>query len=344
MTNTHNATLGSSSPTEFDACGHSFTQTTSNIDFSQYFEALSSLKGINVAFGAEYRRENFHILPGTTASFGNYDVNSNLVDSATPDELLSTDIFGRARPSGAQCFAGFLPSNDVDANRSSRVGYADIEIDFSDEFLMGAALRFENYSDFGSTFNYKLTGRYKVGSNFAIIGAFSTGLRAPSLHQINFSRTSTIFSLVDGVSVPEEVGVFANTSRAEQLLGIPDLKKQTSQNISLGFTAKVPDANLRITAEMYMVGINYRVILPGQFSPGDDEELQRIFDHAGAMRAAFLANSINTTSRGLDIVIAHSKALSERAVLRNDLTATFSKTTWNQEDGINSSELLREKA
>ena len=304
---------------------------------------MSSLKGINVAFGAEYRRENFQILPGTTASFGNYDVNGNLVNSATPDELLSTDILGRARPSGAQCFAGFLPSNDVDANRSSVAGYADIEIDFSDEFLMGAALRFENYSDFGSTFNYKLTGRYKVGSNFAFRGAFSTGFRAPSLHQIHFSRTSTIFSLVDGVSVPQEVGVFANTSRAAQLLGIPDLKEETSQNISLGFTAKVPDANLRITADMYQVGINDRVILTGQFSPGDDEELQRIFDQAGATRAAFFANSINTTSRGLDIVIAHSKALSEGVVLRNDLAATFSKTTWNQEDGINSSELLREK-
>ena len=343
MTDTHNATLGSSSPVAFDSGGHSFNQTTSNVDFSRYFDGDSEGSGFNVAFGAEYRRENYQVIPGTELSYGNYDVNGNLVNPATPDNLLSTDLLGRPRPSGAQCFAGFLPSNDVNANRSSVAGYADLEFDLSSQFLIGAALRFENYSDFGSTFNYKATTRYKVNDNLAIRGAFATGFRAPSLHQIHFSRTSTIFTLVDGVSVPQEVGVFSNTSRAAQLLGIPDLKEETSQNISLGFTAKVPSMNLRITADVYQVDIDDRVVLTGQFAPGDDEELQMIFNQAGATRAAFFANAINTQSQGLDIVIAHSWALKEGTVLRNDLAATFSKTNWVQEDGINASEILEAK-
>ena len=95
--------------------------------------------------------------------------------------------------------------------------------------------------------------------------------------------------------------------------------------------------------DIYQVGIDDRVILTGQFGPGSDEELQRIFAQAGATRAAFFANSINTTSRGLDVVLAHSLSISEGVVLRNDLAATFSKTTWDQEDGINASDLLREK-
>ncbi|RMF00728.1 MAG: TonB-dependent receptor, partial [Bacteroidetes bacterium] len=228
---THNATLGSSSPTAFDAGGHAFRQSTTNFDLSQYIDA-SSINGINVAFGGEYRYENFEIIPGTELSWGNYDINGNLVNPATPDELIVRDYFGRTRPSGAQCFAGFLPSNEVDANRSSAALYLDTEFDFSEAFLLGAALRFENYSDFGSTFNYKAVGRYKVGDNFALRAGYSTGFRAPSLHQIHFSRTSTIFTLVDGVSVPQEVGIFANTSRAAQLLGIPKLKEETSTNLS----------------------------------------------------------------------------------------------------------------
>ncbi|MCH2081064.1 MAG: TonB-dependent receptor [Saprospiraceae bacterium] len=341
MTQTHNATLGSSSPTDFQAGGHDFTQITSNFDLSQYYE-MDGIVGMNVAFGGEYRFENYGITPGSELSYGNYDVNGNLVNPATPDSLLVTDYFGRARPSGSQCFAGFLPSNAVDANRSSVAAYLDMEFDLTEAFLLSGAIRFEDYSDFGSTFNYKLTGRYKITDNFNLRAGFNTGFRAPSLHQIHFSRTSTIFSLVDGVSVPQEVGVFTNTSRVAKLLGIPDLKEETSQSISIGTTFKVPSANLKFTIDAYQVNIDDRVVLTGQFSPGDDEELQILFNQAGATRAAFFANSISTISQGLDIVVSHSIAFTGGS-LRNDLAATFSQTKWDQDAGINASDLLREK-
>ncbi len=342
MTNTHNATLGASSPTEFDAGGHAFSQSTTNLDVSQYFEGGLGLKGVNVAFGTEYRYENFDVIAGSQASYGNYDVNGNLVTTVTPDSLLSRDYFGRARPSGSQCFAGFLPSNEVDANRSSAAGYLDTEFDINEQFLLGAALRYENYSDFGNTFNYKVTGRYKVNDNLAIRAATSTGFRAPSLHQIHFSRTSTIFSLVNGVSVPQEVGVFANTSRAANLLGIPDLKQETSNSISGGLTMKVPSASLRLTVDGYLVNIDDRVVLTGQFRPGEDAELQAIFNQAGATRAAFFANAISTISKGIDVVLTHDLALGNNN-LRTSLAATFSNTVWDQDKGINSSDILREK-
>jgi len=341
MTQTHNATLGSSSPTEFDAGGHSFTQTTANFDLSQYFEG-DAIKGVNVAFGGEYRLENFLIIPGSEASYGNYDVNGNLVNSITPSNLLTRDYFGRQRPAGSQCFAGFLPSNQVDANRSSAALYLDTEFDLSEALLLTGAVRFENYSDFGSTFNYKLAGRYKVGNNFALRGAFATGFRAPSLHQIHFSRTSTIFSLVDGVSVAQEVGIFANTSRAAKLLGIPELKEETSESLSVGFTAKIPDANLRLTVDAYRVAIDDRVILTGQFGPGSNAELQSLFDQAGATQASFFANAISTISQGIDVVIAHSISLGGGNMLRNDLAGTFSKTNWDQDKGINASQILED--
>lgn len=342
ITDTHNATLGSSSPNAFNAGGHSFSQTTSNLDLSQYFDGMGGIDGINLAFGTEYRYENFDVIQGSEQSYGNYDVNGNLVNSVTDDDLLSTDLLGRPRPSGAQCFAGFLPTNAIDANRSSIGAYIDAEADITDAFLLGAALRFENYSDFGSTFNYKVVARYKVNNNLAIRGAYSTGFRAPSLHQIHFSRTSTIFSLVDGVSVPQEVGVFANTSRAAELLGIPELKEETSTNMSLGFTAKIPAANLRLTIDAYKVDIDDRIILTGQFQPGSDEELQRLFEQAGATRAAFFANAISTNSKGLDIVLAHSIVVGGAHTLRSDLAATFSKTSWDQDKGVNASDILRD--
>ena len=343
MTETHNATLGPSSPTTFDSGGHSFAQNTANFDVSQYFENVGSFNGINIAFGTEYRYENFREIPGTEQSWGNYDVNGNLVNPITPDELLTTDFYGRNRPSGAQCFAGFLPTNEVDARRSSVAGYFDAEFDFTDAFLLGTAVRFENYSDFGSTFNYKVAARYKITDNFNLRAAHSTGFRAPSLHQIHFSRTSTIFELINGVSVPQERGTFANTSRAAQLLGIPELKEETSQNFSVGFTAKLPETGLRFTVDAYQVNIEDRVILTGSFSAGGDEELMSIFEQAGATAATFFANAIDTKSQGLDVVVSHRALLGKGKSITNNLAATFSRTEWDQDAGINASDLLREK-
>ncbi|MCP4121948.1 MAG: TonB-dependent receptor [Bacteroidetes bacterium] len=343
LTDSHNATLGPSSPTAFDIGGHSFTQNTANFDVNQYIEDVASFKGINVAFGAEYRYENYSITPGSEASYGNFDINGNLVNSVTPDELKTTDIVGRSRPAGCQCFSGFLPSNVVNANRSSVAGYADFEVDFSEAFLLGIALRAEDYSDFGSTFNYKAAARYKITNDLSLRGAISTGFRAPSLHQIYFSKTATIFELVNGVSVPNEVGTFANASRAAKLLGIPELKEEVSQNYSLGITAKIPAAHLKITLDAYKINIQDRVIFTGRFSAGDDEELKTIFEQAGANAAAFFSNAIDTKSQGIDFVIAHSYPIKEGVTLVNNMAATFSETKWDQDAGINASPLLEEK-
>ncbi len=339
MTDTHNATLGTSSPTIFNAGGHGFTQNTGNMDISQYFDDVGGLAGINVAFGAEYRFENYEVIPGTEQSYGNYDVNGNLVTPTTSDDVKTIDFYGAPRPSGAQCFAGFLPTNEIDANRSSVAGYLDTEFDITDAFLLGGAVRFENYSDFGSTFNYKIAARYKVNDNIALRAATSSGFRAPSLHQIYFSRTSTIFTLdANGNSVPQEVGIFNNISRAAKLLGIPELKEEISQNFSAGLTAKIPEAGLRITLDAYQVNIDDRVVLTGQFGP-ENQELANILEQAGATRAAFFANAIDTKSQGLDAVISHSMNFGTQGhVLRNDLAATFSKTT--REGDIKASDVL----
>ena len=360
MTETHNATLGPSSPTEFNVGGHKFIQNTSNLDFSKYFQGDGEgIKGVNVAFGAEYRYENFLVTQGEELSYGNYDINGNLVNSVTPDHLVMRDIIGRTRPSGAQCFTGFLPQNFVDARRNSHAGYVDVELDISDEFMVEAAIRVEDYSDFGSTFNWKLASRYSLTPDFNLRGSVSTGFRAPSLHQINFNKTATVFTLNDeGVIESQERGIFANNSRAAKLLGIPQLAEETSSNISLGFTAKVPDINFKISVDAYNVNIYDRIILTGAFSAGSDPELQRLFDLAGAGAATFFSNAIDTKSRGLDIVVTHSTVFGNDAILRNDFAAQFSKTEWVQDisqsdladddsrvvsNGIKASQLLVDK-
>ena len=324
--NTVNTTLLQNSPTVFKAGGLNFKQNTINLDLNRKFDILS---GLNLAFGAEGRFESYRITAGDENSWGRYDISGNLITTST--QLPPTDFFGAARPGGAQVFPGFRPENasaTKDANRHSVAGYVDVELDVTEKWLLEGAVRYENYSDFGSTTNFKLASRFKVTENINIRGAVSTGFRAPSLAQIYFNSTSTQF--VGGV--PFEVGTFSNSSQAAQLLGIPQLKQEESKSASLGFIAKIPSANLTITADGYFVKIDDRVILTDQFSrptgtvTGSALQLQQLFDQANATAATFFANAINTESKGIDLVISHKATFDNGALLRTDLAGTISQT------------------
>ncbi len=320
ISNTSNASLEGASPTSFDAGGFSFAQNTTNLDISQFYEDI--FEGLNIAFGAEHRWENYEITAGERASYEQYTENGDVITDAA--QIPAQDFFGNARAGGSQVFPGFSPKNEISRERSSIAGYFDIEADFTDKFLLTFASRFENYSDFGSTINFKLASRYKLTENINIRGAANTGFRAPSLHLLNFNSTSTVFN---DEGIPEEVGTFSNDSRAAQLLGIPELEEETSRSVSIGLTAKIPDANLSFTVDGYFVAIADRVVYTGQFSgPGTGTELDQLLSQANATAAAFFANAIDTESKGIDAVLTHNAIFGENLQLKSDLAATLSRT------------------
>ncbi len=298
--NTGNTSLRFASPTEFDAGGLRFSQNTINLDFSKGFDGLS---GVNVAFGAEHRYENFKITAGEEASYTAYDVFGRPQTPSTPNSEKPTDFFGNILPGGSQVFGGFRPANAVNKNRQSVAGYLDVEFNFTDWLLVDAAARYENYSDFGSTFNYKLASRVKLSDQLNFRFAGSTGFRAPSIHQIYYNVTSTLFA--DGVL--KEVGTFSNDSEIAGLLGIPKLKQETSKSASVGFTYKIPTANLTFTADGYFTRIDDRVMLTGQFAR---TVAPQAFDAAGVNAAQFFANVLDTETKGVDVVIAHNARFS----------------------------------
>lgn len=329
ISNTSNASLKQASSTNFDAGGFSFAQNTTNVDVFNFYEDFFS--GVNVAFGAEFRLEDYEIFAGERGSYEQYTENGTPITLASQSP--ATDFFGRSRPGGSQVFPGFSPKNEVSRERSSIAGYFDIEADLTEQFLLTFATRFEDYSDFGSTINFKVSSRFKLTDNVNIRGAVNTGFRAPSLHQLNFNSTSTIF---DNAGNPQEVGTFSNDSRAAKLLGIPQLKEETSQSVSVGFTAQIPDANLELTMDGYFVAIDDRVVYTGQFQgPGTGTELDNLLSQANATAASFFANAIDTESKGVDLVLTHNATFNNGFKLKSDLAATLSKT--KQVGGINAS-------
>lgn len=332
VVNSSNGTLGISTPRNFDAGGFEFTQNTTNIDVARFYDDIFS--GFNVAFGAEYRVENFSVKAGEQDSWANYDINGSVINGTTPDSLLVRNNFtGATLGGGAQVYRGFTPQNTTNKFRNSIGGYFDLEADLTDQFLLSFATRFESYSDFGETFNYKLAARYEFSNNLALRAAHSTGFRAPSLHQKFFSRSSTVF--IDGE--PNEIGTFSNDSRAAQLLGIPQLKEETSRSTSLGLVLEIDEANVTLTVDAYKISIDDRIVISGSFSAGGDPELTRIFEAAGSTSAQFLTNAIDTESSGFDIIISHGFDLGASS-FKNNLAATFSKT--EQVGNVNTTPLL----
>jgi len=313
-----NASMQNASPTSFNSGGFSFAQNTTNLDVTRRYSDVMS--GLNVAFGGEFRLENYQIVAGEVPSYATYDTLGQIITS--PYQVAPVDFFGRSRPGGAQVFPGFRPANELSKYRNSIAVYGDVEANFSKNFMLDGAVRYENYSDFGSTINGKLAGRLKVGQNLNLRASVSTGFRAPSLQQIYFNSTSTLFN---DVGVPEEVGLFANDSKVAKLLGIPKLKQETSQSVSAGLTLKVPQAFLTITIDGYFIAIQNRIVLTGQFEP-TTPELVQLFRMAGATKASFFSNAIDTHSQGLDIVVDNNLTFGSQMSLKNTLSATFSAT------------------
>ncbi|NOT38696.1 MAG: TonB-dependent receptor [Saprospiraceae bacterium] len=292
---TFNASLGANQ-THFDDGGFSFAQNTTNLNLGKEYDWM---KGFHLGLGAEFRKEDYNLYAGEEASYKNYNPN---------------------KPSGAQGFPGYQPGDEVDASRNTIGVYAEGELDITNAWLANAAVRFENYSDFGSTFNYKLASRYKINKNINIRGSFSTGFRAPSLQQINFSST---FTTVQGGTI-SEVKIAPNYSSITKIAGIPELKQEESTNASLGFNIKLAEG-LSLSIDGYQVGIKDRVVLSGQFSAGDTSlspSLLNIMDSLKVGFAQFFANAVNTTNRGIDIVLDYSKS-GDYGNIRGLFTANF---------------------
>lgn len=288
--------------TTFNAGGLQFLQNTVNADVSRNFNVL---QGLNVAYGAEFRIDQYAQHAGEEASFKNFNTSSGAA-------------------SGAQMFAGFVPDYANTHSRHNVSLYADLEQDFSKQWLLEAALRFENYADFGSTFNYKVATRYKIGNNFTIRVAASSGFRAPSLQQQFYAKTNTLFVSANGALVPVESGTFTNGSRPAQILGIPQLKEETSQNYSAGFTT-TPFKGLEITVDGYLINIKNRIVLTNNFNGGTDTALTKLLKESGATTANFFANAIDTKAKGLEAVISYHASFANEHKLRFTAAVTFIK-------------------
>ncbi|MCS4303582.1 TonB-dependent siderophore receptor [Chryseobacterium sp. BIGb0232] len=284
--NTNNASLGIKSPTRFYAGAHSFLQNTVNLDVSK------KIKNFNIAFGGEFRFEQYQIKAGDEASYTQYDESGNV---ATKD----SKVIGAG---GSQSFIGFSPDNALKKDRHSTAVYADVSYDLDKKLNIDAAARFENYSDFGNTLNGKLAVRYEFVKNYAVRAAVGTGFRAPSLQQQYFNNSyADISTSGDGIV---RKGIFNNESIAAQVLGFDKLKQETSVNGSVGFTLK-PAKGLFITVDGYIIKVKDRIVITSNITDSRLSDISVVGEGNAVESGRFFANAVDTETKGVDVVVSY---------------------------------------
>jgi iron complex outermembrane recepter protein len=297
-----NASLGAASPKDFYAGRIGFGQSLTEANISKNIKDFSGTKALNIALGAQYRVDNFELTAGDAAA-------------SEIGPLAAT----KNKTPGSQGRVGIGKEDERTRKRSNVGVYADIESDITDRFLVAAALRYENYSDFGGNISGKLASRLKLTNNFSIRGSINKGFRAPLLQQIaSAATTSTV-----------QVGVLSSTKQLPsdepklKQLGIEDPKPETSLNYNLGVTAKAGN-NFLFTVDAYQIDIKDRIIITENFNTKDIAALKTLF--AGVQQVTFFTNAISTQTKGVDLVASYKNQINEKSRFTSSVALTVNKT------------------
>jgi iron complex outermembrane receptor protein len=294
--NSNNVSMGNASPTDFYAGTLRFDQTTVNLDLSRALP-LGLPEAVNVAFGAEYRRDGYGIQAGDEASYKNGGV--LILDGPSAGQLAAV---------GAQVFPGFRPSDAKDVSRHNWAGYVDVEVAPVRGLLLNVAGRYEDYSDFGSTSDGKVAARLQVLPTLALRGAVGTGFRAPSLGQSYFSSTATNFLVINGVNTPVDVRTFPAGSPEAAVLGATPLQPEESVNYSVG-AAWEPARDLSLTVDAYRIDIDDRIVFSENFTGTAIRQLFEAAGFVGVTGGRFFTNAIDTRTTGVDVVLQYARPL-----------------------------------
>ena len=273
--NSANYSYGTASPRNFYDGRLTYQQFVAGADVSRKFDVFQSL---NLAFGVEGRREWFSIGAGERASYDYFDPNN---PSGTP---------------GAQGFGGFAPRNVIDRSRRNISGYVDLEAQVTDAFLIGVAGRIEDYSDFGSTANGKVSARYDFTPWFALRGSVSTGFRAPALQQQYFTQVASV--VVNGT--PILTGTYPSTDPVARALGGLPLEPEKSTNFSAGTVIRA--GGFELTVDGYYIKIRDQLGLSENISGAPGTTVGNLLAPYSVSAARFFINGLRSTTQGIDAV------------------------------------------
>lgn len=297
ISNTINPSLGPDTPTSFEPGAASQLEKNFNLDFSKPIDVDGFYDAINFATGIEYRRETFKQEVGDPAS---YAVGRLAFNPATG----TSQGFGI----GSNGFPGIKPEAAGEWSRGNWAVYADAETYLTESFMMGVAVRYEDFSDFGETLNGKISARLQLNPDWALRGAISTGFKAPTVGQSNVVNVTTAFvgsELQDQALLPP-------TNPIAALKGGKPLEPEESTAYSLGLVGEF-DNGFYLTIDYFNVEVSDRLTRTSAI-PLTQEDIdalleQGIRDATSYSSVVYFANDFQTTTQGIDVVANYTHDL-----------------------------------
>ncbi len=297
------------------------SEATVSADFG-YPIKTDAVDALKLSFGAEYRREHYYNITGEENSY-----------RVGPLADLSV---------GSNGFAGTPPAALFDSSRSNYAVYVDLDAQVNEALDLTGAVRYEDFSDFGSNTSVKASIRYQlVPDVIAIRGAVSTGFHAPSLGQIdNLQLTTGFFA-----GTVNYGGVFPANHPLSVALGAQPLEAEQAVNYSLGFVW-TPGDRTDFTIDAFQIKLDDRIRLSQRYkaaNPAYAPAFQELIDSgfpgaAYLTEARFYGNGVDTTTKGVEVVGTHVLDLTS-SQLSLTLAYAFVKTEVRNFDAAISNEL-----
>lgn len=282
LKNTLNLSWGPYSPHNFDIGDLEQAETNLNADFSYPLN-----DAMNLGFGAEWREEKYTMFQGQKEAWmpGPWADVALLTNPATGSNYTAPGLAANGMPGTSPDAAGVF-------DRTNTAFYADFEYDM-DALLVQVAARSENFSDFGGTFNYKAAARYSLGNMISFRGGYSTGFRAPTPGQSNYTGVVTSFDGPTGKQVQE--GTVRPTNPLAVALGGKELGPEKAKNMSFGITSNPMD-NLNLTFDYYTIDIEDKILKSRSLAVEGNPYFKKL---------AFYTNALDTKTTGYDLVAVY---------------------------------------
>ncbi|SDG87702.1 iron complex outermembrane recepter protein [Pseudomonas flavescens] len=313
--NNLNPSLGPDSPTEFYLQNNELSQWVTNLDFNRHVD-IGLANPLNFATGLEYREDHYVTESGDEASY----VNGRYVFPVGHPRA------GQEAAIGALGNYLLLPEDEANLRRSTSAAYVDLGLDVTDKWYVGAAGRYERYTDSaGSTWNGKLATRYAFTPAFAVRGAINTGFVAPSLTQQGYAKTGLGRRTVGNETVDIMIKRVQADSAIGRALGAEELTPVKSTSYSLGLTW-TPITDLNLAADAYVIDLEDRIAL---ISPLQGAAVDAILDANGfghVQQVQYYANAFDTRTKGLDLVADYTQRLARYGRLRWTVAANWNDT------------------
>lgn len=293
ITDTLNAAMGPDSPRDFSPGQYIEIDTSYTLDLSYPLTVGWLEDDINVAGGLEYREESFEIKAGDVASY------------SLGDTTLSLPLYKQGFNVGSNGFPGFKPEHAGEFERSNVAAYIDIEAYLTDNLRIGTAIRYEDFSDFGTTTNSKLTAHWQANDNVALRGSVGTGFRAPTVGQSNASNVSTSLNQA-GLLVDQ--ATLSPTNLISVRKGGKSLDPEDSTNYAFGAVFQFDE--LFFTIDYFNVKVKDRITLSKDFKVTEEDvtalEALGVLDASSFDSVKYFTNDFDTTTKGVDVVANYS--------------------------------------